>query len=830
MKKIDKEIMCNIINDYKKGISPVQLSNIYNEFSSYMIRENLKLYGVYKNNRLTEEEIESIINDYNNGLKLCELSKKYSRPEETIRRKLQSMGVYKTQEYNVFTKEEIDIIKKYYPLGDWDTLFKLIPNHSKQSLEVKASKLGIKQEDRLWKEEDIQDILKQNNLLLVSQFTNIQDCHELCDTEGYKYTVSLKDIIYRKSTPSKFHMSNPNTIYNIKNYIDINNINCELVSETYVNNTSKMLWKCSCGTIFECSWSDFYSGKHQCNDCGSKIRNDHKSYTIDEIKSFLSDTNYSIVEDSFSRLSNGFTCIDNNGYKVIMSKQSISLKQSPEIFHPCNPYTIENIKHYLILNNIKCELVSDAYASNTTPLLWRCSCGNVFKKSWNNFKSGLTLCPQCAKEKSINSRKIPHDEIVKNLELRGLSLLFPECNQTAHNLIDVFDESGYKYRVRYFNIIKNKMPEKFYISNPYTIENINLYLLLFRDGEYKCISKTYNGNNKPLKFIHIKCGTIFEATLIQMQGKLYDNGIDRYYKQCPKCNTNKIESIHASVLKQVFVHEYPDTIVEDRSCINPSTNYALPTDIVNHRLKIAIEVQSSYHDSEDKKKIDSFKKSFWINKGYKFYDPDIRDYSILGMIQLFFNDIQEIPKYIDYHFGDCIDYRNVQELLDDGKSITEISKITGIKHGTINALCLQGKVILPEDYKKNILNQKPIVRLTKDDILIKRYKNLSSVKLDGLSPSTIRNVLIGKRKFSYDSFWVYEDDYNRGEYIIPSGDVDHFLFPVDKFDMNDNYICSYKTIYDAEKDSVSNRHDIYRVAKGKAKSTKSEKWKFRNVA
>lgn len=53
---------------------------------------------------------------------------------------------------------------------------------------------------------------------------------------------------------------------------------------------------------------------------------------------------------------------------------------------------------------------------------------------------------------------------------------------------------------------------------------------------------------------------------------------------------------------------------------------------------------------------------------------------------------------------------------------------------------------------------------------------------------------------------------------------------VDKFDMDDNYICSYDTIYDAEKDSVSSRSEIYRVAQGKAKSSRKEKWKFKDIA
>ena len=44
--------------------------------------------------------------------------------------------------------------------------------------------------------------------------------------------------------------------------------------------------------------------------------------------------------------------------------------------------------------------------------------------------------------------------------------------------------------------------------------------------------------------------------------------------------------------------------------------------------------------------------------------------------------------------------------------------------------------------------------------------------------------------------------------------------------MNDNLIKSYDSIYSAEKDSLSNRHVIFRVANGMRKSSRKEKWKL----
>ena len=65
---------------------------------------------------------------------------------------------------------------------------------------------------------------------------------------------------------------------------------------------------------------------------------------------------------------------------------------------------------------------------------------------------------------------------------------------------------------------------------------------------------------------------------------------------------------------------------------------------------------------------------------------------------------------------------------------------------------------------------------------------------------------------------------------IPIEDPDKYIVGVDKYDMNGNYIKTYKSIYEAENDSVSNKSEIYRVASGDRKSSRNEKWKFTKTA
>lgn len=832
MKIIQDDLMKNIIEDYNSGLSPNKISKKYPELSPYQIRENLKRNGVFKSPYFTNEEINNIKSDYTLGISLKQLSKKYNRPEETIRKKLQSFGLYDTQEYDLYSEKEISILKQFYPIGDWESLLKLLPNREKPSICSKASKLGLVQENWNWTKEKITDIMLKNGYTLLSDFTNIKNKHSVIDADGYKYYTNLVGFAYEKYVPNRFSKDNIYTIDNIRQYIVINNIDCELISNVYVDNSTNLEWKCHCGEIFLCPWSRFQNGKHQCNNCSNIELNNKKTLSIDEVKKLIQDKPYKMIDETFTKLSDGFTAITDEGYYVLVNRDNVCGHKVPQVFHKNNPYTIQNIRKYIELNNIKSKLLSTSYNNNHEKLKWKCGCcGKDFDRNWNAFLGGAVECLDCSSVKrGINNRN-SFEEVKKLIEDNGYHLGENIKNiAISSKKFSVYDDEGYFYETTWSHMKSFKEPERFHPSNKFTIFNINHYMDIHRSGEYRCISKKYNGNDKRMKFEHIACGCKFYATWTEMQGKLTSNRIDKYYKHCPNCNTYKTESNHASILKQVFLHEYPDTITEEKSCINPKTKRPLPTDIVNHKLKIAIEVQSEYHDTEERKIVDEFKKNYWLSRGYKFYDPDIRDYSILDMIQMFFPNIKEIPDYIDYNFSNCIDYTKVQEMLNEGFTILEISKILDIKKGTIQGFVNSKKVFLPDGYKNKVFNIRPIVRLSKDGAYIERFESLYDANNSGYSSGTIGRVLRGKQNFSYGSYWVYECDYLNNNYQLPEIEFDKFTLAVDKYDMNDVFICSYDSIYEAEEKSKSSKTEIYRVASGNRKSSRNEKWKFNKTA
>jgi hypothetical protein len=130
--------------------------------------------------KFTKNELENIIKDYNNGngLRPFELAQKYNRNSGTIIYKLKNLGIYKDLNYR-FTNEDIDFLKINYPLGNWKVIFERLPKVSKQSIQTKMSKLGIKQNNEsVWTVQEI-EILKKYYI------DDIEKIQKLLPTRSY---------------------------------------------------------------------------------------------------------------------------------------------------------------------------------------------------------------------------------------------------------------------------------------------------------------------------------------------------------------------------------------------------------------------------------------------------------------------------------------------------------------------------------------------------------------------------------------------------------------------------------------------------------------------
>lgn len=137
----------------------------------------------------------------------------------------------------------------------------------------------------------------------------------------------------------------------VKNYIE--DKGCELLESKYVNSSTKMKIKCSCGNIFIRDFSHFKRGQIYCSEC--------------------------IKEKT---------------------RKNSSLKY-------------EDVKKYI--NEHDCTLISETYKNYSEKLKIRCKCGNIFYKSFQHFKAGQNRCPECGKKINIKSRTKYTLEVAKKL-------------------------------------------------------------------------------------------------------------------------------------------------------------------------------------------------------------------------------------------------------------------------------------------------------------------------------------------------------------------------------------------------------------------------------
>jgi len=369
----------------------------------------------------------------------------------------------------------------------------------------------------------------------------------------------------------------------------------------------------------------------------------------------------------------------------------------------------------------------------------------------------------------------------------------------------------------------NKTPKEIHVCNPYTIDNINKLILRNISDEYKCVSDTYTDNKTLLDILHIKCGTLFKISWTNIQKRVSRNGCGELIS-CNKCNTKRTESMHALVLKQVMLKELCGTVVEDTSCINPLTGKCLPTDIVNHNLKISIEIQSWFHERPEQKIKDVIKKDYWINNGYEFIEIDHRDVSIIDMINIFIPHVDSIPHYIDTNYSNKVDLNAVKKLLDKGTKIKDIANRLGVKIHRIYDCIYINSLSYPDDYVK--MGEIGVVQLNLNGEYINRFDSIKDAsRYNNIKYHNISHAMNKKRVYSSGYLWVKECEYDKNfsDYYVKNINYD---VNVHKYSLKNEYICSYDSILEAEVDTGIKKNMIYAVAfKNKRKTTGGFIWK-----
>lgn len=235
------------------------------------------------------------------------------------------------------------------------------------------------------------------------------------DEFGYYYNFNKNSKTLYLKNISK---DNIFSIKNIKQYIENNNLPLELVSDIFEGTHENLLFKDINGHIFKRSWHNLTRSNcmYLCPECTIKQKGKQRKVSSSQVKQEYLDKGLTLLEN-YTNNRVPMLCKDKNGYLGCISRQNLSMGKMYEIFSLNNKYTIYNIKKYLNNNNVPLELLSTKYERYDSPLLWKCKCGNSFKRTLEELKRRKVYrCPICTQRTSGNEFKIEKFLIDNNIK------------------------------------------------------------------------------------------------------------------------------------------------------------------------------------------------------------------------------------------------------------------------------------------------------------------------------------------------------------------------------------------------------------------------------
>lgn len=257
-----------------------------------------------------------------------------------------------------------------------------------------------------YKKEDIIKVIKEKGFIpLYFDWNGYDSIVNFKDKDGYKYSVTWGHFYRGDNFKICFTGNNNNSLDNIKNYIRINNYECEIAQDYPPKDCyDKIKIKGKCGHIFERSWVKFIQknvSKNYCPSCNRKINPNRKLLDIDKYYKLFEKYDYKILEnlkDGKKRKNDTKILVeDKNGYKGYLTYANLQSRKddckfSP--FHKTNKWSCNNIKLYFENNNINTKLVSEQYNGIDVPLKFVCECGEEFQRIFPQFRTPYK-CQKC---------------------------------------------------------------------------------------------------------------------------------------------------------------------------------------------------------------------------------------------------------------------------------------------------------------------------------------------------------------------------------------------------------------------------------------------------
>ena len=258
-----------------------------------------------------------------------------------------------------------------------------------------------------------------------------------------------------------------------------------------------------------------------------------RKYNTEIAKEIFNKHGYELINGEVNSRFDKVTIRDKNGYKFFLSLDKCLDRDyiNPLIVSISNPYSIENIKNFMKINNASdTELLDKKYISSTYKMKWKCKrCSNIFERSWGKMSQSRTFCCKECSNNIIGEMQTKSEcAILSIIESYGFKPIEKLNYKNTKTDIHLIHKNGYKANTNLNDLVASKgNVHLFHKTNIYTCDNIRNWIKL-NNLDIELISNEYKSNNSLSLDVRCKCGEIYTTSWNEL--------LTRHRFQCSKCS------------------------------------------------------------------------------------------------------------------------------------------------------------------------------------------------------------------------------------------------------------------------------------------------------
>lgn len=180
-----------------------------------------------------------------------------------------------------------------------------------------------------------------------------------------------------------------------------------------------------------------------------------RKLTILEIEQYLRNFDLELISDRYEGVNSKIKirCKCGNIFETTLSKVKHRNKRTCNRCVGLERISISDVIEYVNINS-DCKLISTTFKNVDSDLIFQCNCGEIFKRSFYNFKKYEKRCPKCREEEKSLNMALDYEKVKKYIEMYGAKLLDKEY-KNAKTKLTIQCKCGIEFKTN-FDKIKSK--------------------------------------------------------------------------------------------------------------------------------------------------------------------------------------------------------------------------------------------------------------------------------------------------------------------------------------------------------------------------------------